>query len=273
VIGGEVSQSKRAVASDYDPALFIQLHAAEASHFWHVARRRFIRDQMVNHIDPAATIIEIGAGTGYVASDLVASGYCTYLFGDRVPEALLYERTHLPAVPAVQFDLRQAPFRNSFDVALMFDVLEHLDNDIDSLRQVRSILRDGGRLVMTVPAHQWLWHADDVASGHKRRYSRRTLTSTLDAAGFDVSTSRYFFIALVPLLLVRRILNPDRGASGGELSDRFFKIGRVSNWVLGTLCRAEQAVFRFIPNVVGGSLFVIARSRSSKASTRHLDRT
>ena len=253
----------REAISDYDPSMFARLHAAEETHFWHVARRRLIVAQMKRHVPRSASILEIGAGTGFVATALVGAGYDQYLVGDRYPEALRYAASHLPAVSTVQFDIRHPPFRQAFDAALLFDVIEHLDDDVESLRQVASSLRTGGRVVITVPAHQWLWHADDVVSGHKRRYSRKMLRERLALAGFDVDTSFYFFVGLLPLLLIRRLLDPDRGEARDQLSARFFAIGRLQNRILGTWCKVEQALSRVVPNVAGGSIFVVAVKRSA----------
>lgn len=145
----DIGADRQHRAVDYDPSMFAKLHIAESSHFWHLARRRLILTQMKRHVSTTASVLEIGAGTGFVASALVEYGYNQYILGDRYPEALRYARSHLPAVSTVQFDIRQPPFRSTFDVALMFDVIEHLDDDVGSLRQIQSILRPGGQLLDT----------------------------------------------------------------------------------------------------------------------------
>src|SRR4029453_13054884 len=75
----------------------------------------------------------------------------------------------------------------------MFDVLEHIENDVAFLDSLHELLIPSGRIYVAVPAFGFLWSADDAAAGHFRRYTIGTLTKALASSGFIVDYSTYFF--------------------------------------------------------------------------------
>lgn len=100
-----------------------------------------------------------------------------------------------------------ANFRpGSIGAAGLFDVVEHIEDDVAFLRSLHSLMRPGGRLYLTVPAFQMLWSSEDDYAGHHRRYSTRTLTGSLNKAGFEVEYISYFFWFLtLPVFLLRTL--------------------------------------------------------------------
>ena len=72
------------------------------------------------------------------------------------------------------------------DVVVCTDVLEHVEADREALTGIARKLKPGGRILITVPAHPWLWSAHDVVNHHKRRYTRRTLKAVIAAATHPV---------------------------------------------------------------------------------------
>src|SRR5260370_11422292 len=88
----------------------------------------------------------------------------------------------------------------------MFDVLEHLEDDLGALRAWRLLMADRGRLILTVPAGRALWSYFDEASRHVRRYEIEELRDKLTAAGFEVEfLSPYIGILYPTLWLGRRV--------------------------------------------------------------------
>jgi len=79
----------------------------------------------------------------------------------------------------------------AFDTITCLNVLEHIDDDINALVTMHRLLTGDGRLVLLVPALQWLYGSMDAADGHFRRYSARELKERLSAAGFVVSNLQY----------------------------------------------------------------------------------
>jgi hypothetical protein len=89
-------------------------------------------------------------------------------------------------------DLSQVPSR-SIDVALLMDVLEHVADDLALLRAVDRVLAPAGGMLVTVPAHGFLWSDHDVFLGHHRRYTIATLRRLLTSAGLEIVEAFYFY--------------------------------------------------------------------------------
>ncbi len=88
----------------------------------------------------------------------------------------------------------------------LFDVLEHIENPGEILKEIKRVLLPSGVLIITVPAHNFLFSDFDLSIGHFRRYSRRTLTKTLEESGLTLDSVDYFFQTLIiPAFILRRI--------------------------------------------------------------------
>jgi hypothetical protein len=103
--------------------------------------------------------------------------------------------------------VESARFRDDVLPAVgLFDVLEHVEDDTGFLQYVRSLMKPGGRLYLTVPAFHHLWSVDDEEAGHFRRYSSRSLRRCLEGAGFSIEYMTYFFWFLpLPVLVCRTL--------------------------------------------------------------------
>jgi SAM-dependent methyltransferase len=112
----------------------------------------------------------------------------------------------------------------AFDLVCLFDVLEHIQDDVNALRSIRSLLKSRGKLLLTVPAHQWLWSAHDHQLHHVRRYTASTLKRCFEAGGLRATKLTYFNACLFPLAAVARGLNKLYGrqsASGTAVPPAF----------------------------------------------------
>ncbi len=100
------------------------------------------------------------------------------------------------------------PYENaSFDVVTALDVIEHLDDDIAGLREMRRVLRDDGRILLFVPAFMFLWGVQDDVSNHRRRYTLPRLLKAVENAGFAVEWASYANISFfLPVLVVRSVM-------------------------------------------------------------------
>ncbi len=240
---------------DYNPDWLDNLYKLEEKHFWFIARKEFLLGRFQKYIDRQCKIIEIGAGTGNVTRYLMSNGYTDICVGEMQKNGLEYARSY-GIKGLYQFDLLNAPFKNEFEVVGMFDVLEHIENDDLALQNVHNMLQKDGKIILTVPAHQWLWNRDDIT--HKRRYVKKDLKEKLARNGFKILETKYYFITIMPLLLLRRLLNPDRGDEQTNSGYISMTIYPVVNNILRWVCRWENCMFDFIPNLYGGSLYAIA---------------
>jgi SAM-dependent methyltransferase len=159
---------------------FEHLAKLEAGHFWFENRNRLILWAMDRFLSTGNSFLEIGCGTGFVLSAIQARYPKLRLAGSEVlVNGLAFARTRLPDVELFQMDARSMPFENEFDGIGAFDVLEHIEEDITVLKEVRKSLVPGGTLVISVPQHQFLWSAVDTHSFHKRRYEAAELRRKL----------------------------------------------------------------------------------------------
>jgi len=190
----------------YHPEHFAPLFAAEAEHFWFRSRNRCIgaAARLMPDADSIKDVLEHGCGTGFVLAELQRLFPRARVIGaDLFAEGLALARRRF-AGTLVQADILQCNFHEAFDLIGLFDVLEHLDDDLQVLRALRKQLRPGGHLLLTVPAHMVLWSDYDVASGHRRRYSHHQLVARLSEAGFEVDYCTEFMFAIFPLVWLRR---------------------------------------------------------------------
>ena len=85
------------------------------------------------------------------------------------------------------------------------DVIEHVDDDVAALRELRRVLCPGGRLLVAVPAFMFLWGKQDEVSHHRRRYTAGSLRAALAGAGFAVDRTSYFNTLLFPPVAAVRL--------------------------------------------------------------------
>ena len=116
--------------------------------------------------------------------------------------------------------------------------------------------------MITVPSHMWLWNRDDTIAGHKIRYTKKELIDKLELNGFEIVTARYFFIFITPLLYLRTILNKDdKSDIKEEEYSNDISMNPILSNILLFISRVENKINKFLPNIFGGSLFIIARKK------------
>ena len=154
------------------------------------------------------------------------------------------------------------PFEKEFDTVCMFDVLEHIKDDEFALKNVYKSLKKEGKIVLTVPAHMWLWNRSDTIAGHKTRYNKKNFVEKVRNSGFEIIEARYFFVTIIPLLWLRPLLNKDNKTKikKEEFNNDISMNTMISN-ILFFITRIENKVIDFLPNIYGGSLIIIGRKQ------------
>ncbi len=179
--------------------------AAEATHWWFVGRRAVI-DSLLDGINlPAAgQILEAGCGTGGNLASLARRGQIS-AFEPHI-DALAFAREKHPEIEIREAALPSPlPYEpRSFDLVAALDVLEHVADDVAAAQALISLLRPGGWLLVTVPAHQWLWGSHDRRLHHMRRYGRRQLLSIFEADDLELVRFTPFNLLLAPIAIAYR---------------------------------------------------------------------
>jgi len=260
----------RAAHRSYDPTYFPLLSAIEDRHFWFRARNRVIATlvgQITSGLEIGYQVLEVGCGTGNVLR--VLEQICphgTVIGMDLFAEGLAYARQRTTC-SLVQGDMHATPFGTQFDLIGLFDVLEHLPDDVWVLRDLCGMLTSGGVLLLTVPAHPSLWSYFDEASHHCRRYELAELESKLICTGYRIEYMTQYMASILPLVWTGRRLASLMDRRPADDSGRIDDLGRhelrvmpVLNGLLNLLLAQEVRVIsqrRQLP--IGTSLLVLAR--------------
>ncbi len=189
--------------TSYNPDFYESLIAVESQHFWFKARNRVISTlvrRATEDLEPGYRVLEIGCGTGNVLRVLESDCEHGLVVGvDYYMEGLRYAQQRTSA-SLLQADVHNLPIRQEVDVIGLFDVLEHMPDDGEVLKNLYSKLRPGGVLLVTAPAHRNLWSYFDEASHHYRRYDYNELKLCLEQSGFRVDyLTEYMFFLSIPL--------------------------------------------------------------------------
>jgi SAM-dependent methyltransferase len=212
---------------------------SEDEHWWFVGRRAVLWSLTRRAGLPARPrILDAGCGTGRNLQEFGALGDAQGV--DPSPEAIEFcRRRGLQAVTEAR--LESLPFADgSFDLILATDVLEHIEHDADALTELRRVSAPGGRLLITVPAYDWLWSQHDDAHHHYRRYTMHQLQEQVQATGWRPLVQTYFNSLLLPPIAVVRTLARRQRAGNGR-SDFELTPGRL-NRLLAQPMRAEAAL-------------------------------
>ncbi|MGF1522343.1 MAG: class I SAM-dependent methyltransferase [Leptolyngbyaceae cyanobacterium] len=191
--------------------LFHQMSQLEEVHWWFVSRRAIL-DAVIKQLplSDQAAILEAGCGTGGNLAMLSAHGTVSAMEYDSVAREMSISRgigmVAAGSLPdAIPFEPRK------FEMIALFDVLEHLDEDVASLQALRHRLKSDGWLILTVPANPWMWSHHDEIHHHRRRYTLRHLRRVVKNAGYEITYVSYFNFLLFPLIATIRLLQKMTG--------------------------------------------------------------
>ena len=150
----------------------------------YILRRAAILELMQNF--PPGKLLEIGFGSGALLYDLALLGF--YGIGIDFSENARNLASKLLADISC-FKIKsslQDLFEKDFDYVMAFEVLEHIENDQETLIEWNHYLKKGGKILISVPAHMKMWTKADEWAGHYRRYERDEIVSKIKLAGFEV---------------------------------------------------------------------------------------
>lgn len=265
------STFQKPTSGGYDPSFFEELARVEDHHFWFRARNHLIFElakKLSSRLRPGYSVLEVGCGTGNVLRMLRQA--CPH--GSVVGLELWFDGLRFAqqrsAGPLVQGDVRKCPFGKPFDLIGMFDVLEHVPEERETLGALHQALARDGRLILTVPAHQYLWSYFDEAAYHCRRYSPHQIRARLAEAGFHVEFLSQFMACTFPMVwLWRRVstLRQRRNANDARtLAAREFGVVPGVNGLLTALLKFEAHWLKRGHSLpIGTSLIVIARKQDT----------
>ena len=258
---GVVMLTPPATDQEYPQELVDLVAAVEERHYWFSSRNEVIVSTMRDVLGDLTgqRAVDIGCGTGFVMRAFERAGIAAVGI-DMHQVALSYARNRVRG-PLFLSTATTLPFLREFDIATLFDVIEHVADDVALLVEARAVLRAGGHVVVTVPAGPRLWTTYDEVIGHKRRYDRDVLISALTRAGLRVRYVSYFNTALFLAGAVRQSprRRPDVARNAVDIVRRALRVPPAPINTLLRLSVKAEAPLRRLSWVRGGSLIAIAQ--------------
>lgn len=236
----------------------------EDNSFWFKHRNNCITS-IIKSYPPMnnGTIFDIGGGNGFVSLGIYNAGFDVALVEPGKAGVINAKNRGLKNV--ICATTKTAKFKeNSLPAVGIFDVLEHIEDDLDFLKSVNHLMTSGGYLYLTVPAYSFLWSREDVLAGHFRRYNSKEISSVLRSAGFNIKFSSYFFRFLpIPVFFLRTLPYKfgfsKRSRKEVISRDHIVKKGLMSRVVDYILRQEIKNINKTKSMLFGGSCLIIAK--------------
>ena len=238
--------------------VYQQMAELDDRHWWYRARRRILAELIRREarLPANARILEIGCGTGHNLGMLSGFGHVDGLELDDEARELSEKRLGRTIMRSPLPELSDVADAD-YDLIGAFDVIEHIDDDHAALAAIATKLKPGGKFMMTVPAHPWMWTAHDVANHHKRRYSKRSLKALIQGSPMRLDRLGYFNSLLFPIAVAERAASKLRGKDDGNVSLPPAPL----NGALEAVFATERYLVGRLPLPPGLSLFAVASAR------------
>lgn len=237
----------------------------EDNSFWFRHRNNCISES-VKKYSKDKVFFDIGGGNGFVSMGLNKSGIETVVVEPGIQGCVNAKSRGLENILCAT--LQDADFnKESIESAGLFDVVEHIEDDVEFLRILSEYLKKGAKLYITVPSFNWLWSNEDNFAGHYRRYTLKSMKKVLEKAGYEIEYSTYIFSILpLPVMLFRclpyrlGLAKKSEDLSKNEKEHKERKgilsglLNRIWNWEINKIKKNKRIFF-------GGSCFVVAKKK------------
>jgi hypothetical protein len=188
----------------------------EENSWWFRNRNRLIVS-LIQKYSSGKLFWDIGGGNGFVSKGLQNSGQHVVLVEPGREGAVNARKREIQHVICATLE-QSGIAPDSIEAAGLFDVVEHIENDVSFLKTIAASMVKGGILYITVPAYQFLWSTDDDYAGHFRRYTIRSLRKALLEAGFEPIQETYFYSILIfPIFIARTLSQRQKNQKADEV--------------------------------------------------------
>lgn len=256
------SQFTSSLSKEMEQHTYGIMHEVEDSHWWFVGRRAILESFLkgiIQNLKPNIQnpkILDVGCGTGANLEMLAQFGAAEGV--DVSDDALEFCRQK--GLKVQKGLAEEMPFADgSFDVVTALDVVEHLDDDIAGLKEMRRVMTDEGRALIFVPAFMWLWGVQDDISNHRIRYTKRQIVERLQQAGFEVERVTYANITFFAPVLAGRTIMKLTGLK--PASENNINISAL-NGLFGRIFSTESIWLKRANIPFGVSIVVVAKKVS-----------
>ncbi len=249
------------------PTAYEQFTRLEREHWWFRGRRAVYLGLLKEALGDSKPerVLDVGAGVGGFLAELSEIG--EQVIYTELDRGAALEATARGFKDGLQATAERLPLADgSVDLVCLFDVLEHLEADECALAEITRVLRPGGKLILSVPAHPWLFSRNDEVSGHVRRYSRAELARKIQGSDLHVSRLTYanslLFPGILGLVLASRMAEACAPRlRHSEHTNLSWKVPELLQEPLYRTFCAELSVSRKWNLPLGHSLLAIAEKR------------
>lgn len=232
----------------------------EKTYWWHLGRLKIINTYLGKYAGKKKNvkILNIGCGTGGTLSTLEQYGKVENV--DVSDDAIAFMKKSGYKVKKVKGI--ELPYKdNTFDLVAAFDVLEHIEHDVDALKEWLRVLKPGGFVVMTIPAHQWLWSQHDVSLHHFRRYTTKDVKNKAKNAGLHPKRVSYAIAFSVPLIIGFRVMNKVLGRKV-DAETSYVPVPNFVNKFFTSLLGIEASAHKTIKFPIGTSVIAALEKKA-----------
>ena len=224
------------------------MYELEEKHAWFKVKREMIKDLFNKYCKPGSKILDVGCGTGVICKMFSAENDVVGL--DISEEALRYAKKRDKNLRLVQGDAQKISLGKSrFDVVIASDVIEHVDDDYKAMRYINRSLKPGGRVIITVPAFEFLWGKDDDMLEHKRRYTKKQVRRMLLLTGFKINFINYWDTLPFPIAIIYKLINKEQSV---------IKFNKLINFLAYAGWRLDSKIIQHVPVPLGVSIVAVA---------------
>ena len=243
-----------------EPAIYQTYFEMERKHWWFHARQEIIFAMLEKYGPPlqSARVLDIGTGTGSLLEEfkrrgIQATGHDASEHAVKLAASSAQLKVELKKIPE---DYRSASAE--YDIVLLLDVLEHVEDDGQALKAALRVLNPGGLLVCTVPAYPKMWSTYDDFCHHFRRYEKKGLETLVKTAAPETTVLKFSFFCtlLFPLIAVGRFF--ERTLMNRKTYNPFF-VPSLLNSLLYSIFRLEKKMLLKSDLPFGSSLLVLLR--------------
>lgn len=245
-----------------DKNYYKEYYTLERNHWWFKVRAKiilFLIDKSLSdYPNTTLKVLNIGAATGRTSEILSKYGEVTSLEFDK--DCCDFAKNNLN-LDIINGSILELPFdTETFDLVCAFDVIEHVYDDFTAVTEMKRVCKNGGLIVVTVPAYMQLWSQHDVVNHHFRRYTKTNLLQLFNKIKLTPNFTTYFNTLLFLPIFIFRILGkliPQKWVRNGAGSDAtILSHNGVINKVMYAIFSVELILLKFIKFPFGVSLFL-----------------
>jgi methionine biosynthesis protein MetW len=240
--------------------------------YWLFKARRDLIFQIIQRIDENinSRILDVGCAGGHLIKYLKERGI-EDIYGVDISRQAMATCMARGIKSVLANDCLETSFQdNVFDIIIADNVLEHIETDGEALKEWNRILKNMGRLIITVPAFNSLWSGHDEICHHYRRYSKSALVQLLRSADFTVDSISFWNFTLFFPVYLMRVLQRWFSRDKAEPGDQLYELNPFINNLLFQLLRLENRILSWINFPVGISICAVARKKGDISDRSNL---